>query len=208
MKNRVTLYILCILLTGCFPEAKYKITDNAVYMTGWSEANGDYIIPVKDADQATFELIENDNHLLIGKDKNHVFFETTLIENADPNTFRPIGNYYFVDNDSVYFFGFYNNKNDCEVWGVRPSEIKLYEKYPWAHDNGNVVFGQTVTQLSNPNDLQIVNKNWGRTTDKVFYKGYLVDSVDIPTFKILSDEKAEDKNYIYYQGAVYLRRNV
>jgi hypothetical protein len=206
MKNNLLALTLLILMTGCFPEEKYKITEDSVYLTGWNEGTGDYILRVKEADPGTFETIETDCNCVMGKDKDHVFHEKTLIENADPKTFRYIGQYYFADSDSVYFFGSYNNVNDCEVWGASPTETKVYEQYPWAHDERHLIHGHTVTRLSDLNDLKIINENWARSTDKIFYMGVVLDSVDLSTFEVMSKTKARDKRYVYLDGDTYIRK--
>ncbi len=206
MKNLLTILTLLAFLTGCFPEEKYKITDDAVYRTGWTEANGDFIVRLEDADPKTFEIIETDCNSLFGRDKNHVYVDHSIIQNADPSTFKYVGNYFFVDNDSVYFFGFYNSLNDCEVWGANPETFKIYDTYPWANDGTKIIHGQTATVLKDIDKFEILGENWGRTTDKVFYKGVLLDSVDIQTFEIVSKDKARDKKYVYLKGDTYIRK--
>jgi hypothetical protein len=206
MKNILFILTLLTFLTGCLPEEKYKITEHAVYMTGWSEANGDFKVRLEDADPKTFEIIETDCNSLFGKDKDHVYVDQTMIENADPTTFKYIGNYYFSDSDSVYFFGFFNFINECEVWGVNPTEFRTFETYPWARDNTQIIHGHTVTRVKDIDKFQILGENWGRTTDKVFYKGVELDSVDIATFEVISDDKARDKKYVYLNGDTYIRK--
>ena len=206
MKNTLIILTLLTLLTGCFPEEKYKITEDAVYMTGWNEGNGDYVLRLEDADPKTFEIIETDCNSLFGKDKDHVYVDQTLIENADPNTFKYIGHYYFADSDSVYFFGFYNFINECEVWGADPTQFKIYDTYPWARDNYHIIHGQTATRVKDIEKFKVLDKNWGRLEEKIFFKGVLLDSVDTESFEIISDIKARDKKYVYLNGDTYIRK--
>src|SRR6185369_2119959 len=98
---KIVLLTLFIFLSGCTPDHKYKINEYGVYETGCSTANGSYELRVREADPTSFEAIDTDCRSLFAKDKNHVFHNHTIIENADPKTFKYIGKYYFIDRDSV-----------------------------------------------------------------------------------------------------------
>jgi len=70
-KNTVII-ILSLFLFSC--EQKYSIRDNQVYLKGWNEGSGNYERLVEKADAKTFQKIENDENLTIGKDNKYVFF--------------------------------------------------------------------------------------------------------------------------------------
>ncbi|MCA6376294.1 MAG: DKNYY domain-containing protein [Cytophagales bacterium] len=203
MKYKLTILTISIFLIGCFPKKKYKIDENAVYLTDLNEVGSEYTLRLEDADPKTFQIIETDCNLLFGKDRSHIFVDRTMLENADPNTFRHIGQYYFADKDSVYFFGWYNELNDCEIIGANPKTMKVHELYPWAQDDSHVIYGHTITTTKDLNELKIIDKNWSRTTNTVFYKGKALDSVDISTFEIISEVKARDKKHTYVDGQMH-----
>jgi DKNYY family len=130
--RQVIIIVLAIsILTNCSRD--YKVEGNKVYYESWNEGSGQNKILVKQADAETFQKLtfECDCNFEFGKDKNHLFIDGKLINNIDPNTFKFIGNYIFRDKESAYFFGFYNNLNDCVIKSVNPDKIMLI-KYQWA----------------------------------------------------------------------------
>jgi hypothetical protein len=198
-KNTVII-ILSLFLFSC--EQKYSIRDNQVYLKGWNKGSGNYERLVEKADAKTFQKIENDENLTIGKDNKYVFFETEIIDNFDPKTLKYIGNYYFVDKDSAYFFGFYSSKNDCEIIGVNPNKLRIFKTYPWASDDKHIIYGHDIAEIKNINDFKVISENWGRTKTEILYKGKILNAVDINSFEIINDDKAKDKYHTYEYGEI------
>lgn len=121
--------LLIVLTISIFSSCRrgYKIEGDKVYYEYWNEGSGQNKRILEQADAKTFQKLtfDCDCEFEFGKDKKHLFVDGELIKNIDPNTFKFIGNYIFQDKDSAYFFGFYNNLNDCVIKGVNPNKIVL-----------------------------------------------------------------------------------
>lgn len=199
MRIQLTAITLLTLLSGC--EKEYIIKNNQVYMKGWNEGSGNYELLVEGADASTFQTVETDDNTTIGKDKNNVYVETTLIQNFDPKTLRYLGSYYYIDSDSAYFFGSYNNLNDCEIIGADPKTLKVLDEYPWARDNKHIVYRHNISSINDNIDFEVLSENWARTRSEYFYQGKSVQGIDIETFEIINDNTAKDKLRTYeYSG--------
>jgi len=125
IKKVIFIVLTISALTSC--SRGYKVENGKVYYEYWNEGSGQGKSLIEQADAKTFQELtfDCDCNFEFGKDKNHLFIDGELIKNIDPNTFKFIGNYIFRDKDSAYFFGFYNNLNDCVIKGVNPDKIKL-----------------------------------------------------------------------------------
>ncbi|WP_179223132.1 DKNYY domain-containing protein [Pontibacter ummariensis] len=200
MKKSIAISLLSFILFGC--EQEYIVKDNKVFLKGWNEGSGSYERLIEEADAKTFQTIDTDENLTLGKDNNHVYIESTLIENFDPKTLKYIGNYYFVDSDSAYFFGFYSNIDDCEIIGADPKSLKTFDKFPWAYDKNHIIYGHTIVAIDDLSDFEIISENWGRTKDKIIYKGRTLHGVDIKTFEIVDEYMAKDKYHTYEYGEI------
>ena len=197
--------VLIVLVSGCdlsFMDKEYLIKDNKVYLKGWNEGSGSYERLIKEADGNSFVSVENDKNILIGHDKNHVYKESTIIENFDPNTFEYLGGYFYKDSDSVYFFGYYNDVNECELEGIDPSTITVFEQYPWAKDKENVIYGRTILKINDTKSMVVLSANWAKTSSQVIYQGKLKKDIDAKSFKLLEGKFARDKNHLYESGNV------
>jgi len=77
--------------------SRYATTTNAVFYDDKK---------LELADPATFSIFtrEEDPYSLFGKDANHVYLESALIQNADPDTFEIVGNVFSKDKDRVFFY--------------------------------------------------------------------------------------------------------
>lgn len=171
-------FSILILISSCSsPYKKYVVKGNRVYVEGWNEGIGQYKKLVGGASGKDFVVIKTDCNLIAGKDRNNVFIDGAKIEYAHASSFEYVGNYFFKSKDSVYFFGFYNFLDDCEIKGVNPETFKVDSIYPWAHDAHFKIYGNTI-----------------------------LDSVDYNSFKILNEFKAQDKFADYIEGKRTIRK--
>ncbi|WP_188466022.1 DKNYY domain-containing protein [Marivirga lumbricoides] len=83
-----------------------------------------------DIDNKSFELIRFDEEFF-GKDERHVyavFYNSSnplqIFPEADPATFKPIGEYYAVDDSHVYHYSYYRGHIKL-LEGVKPENFKL-----------------------------------------------------------------------------------
>ncbi len=201
MKKFSVLYILCILILQSCND--YTIEDNKVYYTYWNEGSGKNKIEIKEADAKSFKTLdfECDCSFKFGKDKNHLFIDGIKINNIDPTTFEFIGNYIFRDKNSAYFFGFYNDINDCLIKGVNPDKINLIS-YPWAKANNILIHGKDTVSIDDMNDFIPLDEDWGKTKKHIINKNKILYGADLETFKIVNSFEGKDENYNYTFGYI------
>lgn len=197
-----TVFALVVLfLTSC--KNGYKIENDKVFYEYWHEGLGfkKGKMLIENADANSFESLnfDCDCSFVFGKDKNYLFIDGKSIKNIDPNTFRFIGNYIFRDKNSAYFFGFYNDLNNCAIEGVNPDKIQLI-KYPWSKADNLLINGKNTVHIDDINGFVPLDNNWGKTDTYIINKNKILYGADIATFKATSSFQGEDKNYKYEFG--------
>ena len=200
--RQVIILVLTIsILTSC--RRGYKVEGDKVYYEYWNEGSGQNKRLLEKADAMTFQNLtfDCDCDFKFGKDKDHLFIDGELIKNIDPNTFKFIGNYIFRDKDSAYFFGFYNNLNDCAIKGVNPDEIKLI-KYPWAKAENFLINGKDIVRIEKINEFVSLDDDWGKTKTQIINRNKILYGADVATFKVTSTFQGKDKNFNYEFGAI------
>ncbi|SMO86194.1 DKNYY domain-containing protein [Solitalea koreensis] len=200
--KQLTFILLTLsILTSC--RRGYKVEGDKVYYEYWNEGSGQNKRLIEEADANTFQNLnfDCDCDFKFGKDKNHLFIDGELIKNIDPKTFRFVGNYIFRDKDSAYFFGFYNNINDCVIKGVNPDKIKLI-KYPWAKADNFLIHGSDTVQVADINDFVPIDDDWGKTKQHIINNNRILYGADVATFKPTSSFQGKDKNFNYEFGII------
>ncbi len=196
------LAILTVLsLTSC--RHGYKVEEDTVYYEYWNEGSGQNKRLLEQADAKTFQILnfDCDCSFKFAKDRNHLFIDGELIKNIDPHTFKFIGNYIFRDKDSAYFFGFYNNLNDCAIKGISPDNIELIE-YPWAKVDNILIHGGDTLFLDDINDFVPIDRDWGKTEQYVINESQIIYGADVKTFKVINGYSGKDKEYKYEFGFI------
>ena len=196
----ITVLIISIL-TSC--RHGYKVENDKVYYEYWNEGSGQNKRLIEQADAKTFQKLsfDCDYSFEFGKDKNHLFINGEPIKNIEPNTFTFVGNYIFRDKDSAYFFGFYNNLNDCVIKGVNPDRIELI-KYPWAKSENLLIHGRDTVGIDDINDFVPIDNNWGKTKKYIINNNQILYGADVETFKVTSSFQGTDKNFNYEFGII------
>jgi len=201
IKHFIFTILTILLLTSC--RHGYIIENDKVYYEYWHAGLGieQGKRLVEQADSKTFQVlnIDCDCNFKFGKDKNHLFIDGELIKDIDPPTFGFIDNYIFRDIDSAYFFGFYNNINDCVLKGINPDSIKLIE-YPWAKAGKILIHGGDTLLLDDIDDFIPIDKDWGKTKQYVINESQIISGADVKTFKVINSFSGEDKEYKYEFG--------
>ena len=201
IKNLIFILLTLSILTSC--RRGYKVEGDKVYYESWNEGSGQNKRIIEKADAKTFQelKLESDADFEFGKDKNHLFINGELINNIDPETFQYIGNYIFRDKDSAYFFGSYNNLNECVIKGVNPNYIKLIE-YPWAKANNLLINGQDTVYLDDINEFKPIDEDWGKTNKYLINGSQILYDADVSSFKVISSFQGKDKNFNFEFGAI------
>ena len=201
-QKQVIILVLAILfLTSC--KRGYKVENGKVYYEYWNEGSGQGKSLIEQADAKTFQELtfDCDCDFEFGKDKNHLFIDGELIKNIDPKTLKFIGNYIFRDKDSAYFFGFYNNLNDCVIKGVNPDKIKLI-KYPWSKADNFLIHGGDAVKIDDINEFIPIDDDWGKTKKHIINNNQILYEADVETFEITNSFQGKDKNFNYEFGII------
>ena len=201
IKQLTFIFLTLSVLTSC--RRGYKVEGDKVYYEYWNEGSGQNKRLIEQADANTFQNLsfDCDCDFKFGKDKKHLFIDGELINNIDPKTFRFVGNYIFRDKDSAYFFGFYNNINDCVIKGVNPDKIKLI-KYPWAKADNFLIHGRDTVKIADINEFVPIDDNWGKTKQHIINDNQILYGADVATFKTTSSFQGKDKNFNYEFGVI------
>ena len=200
--RQIIIMILTMSFLTCCRQG-YKIENGKVYYEYWNEGSGQGKRLIDQADARTFQKLKFDCDCSFdfGKDKNHLFIDGEPIKEIDPNTFKFIDNYLFTDKENAYFFGFYNNLNDCAIRGINPNKIKSI-KYPWAKADNILIYGRDTVYLDDINDFIPIDENWGKTKKYIINKNRILNGANVETFKIVNSFSGKDKNYNYEFGYI------
>lgn len=200
--RQVILLVLTIsILTSC--RRGYKVEGDNVYYESWNEGSGQNKRLIEQADAKTFQKLsfDCDCDFEFGKDKDHLFIDGELIKGIDPNTFKFVDNYIFRDKDSAYFFGFYNNIQECVIKGINPDKIRMI-KYPWAKADNILINGSDTVTINDINNFVPIDDDWGKTNQQIINRNQILYGADVATFKNTSTFEGKDKNFTYEFGAI------
>jgi hypothetical protein len=202
-KNILLFLIISIFFSSC--NFGYKKENGKVYYKYWNAGMGisTRTFEIQDADFNTFEKIDFDCDCSFNfaKDKNHLFIDGHKYNDVDPKTFKYLGNYIFTDKDSAYFFGFYNNFNDCSIKNIEPKNIELLQ-YPWAKSGNYLINGKSTIYLEDINDFIVINDDWGKTKTAIINQDRILYDADVNSFNIISAYEGKDNYFNYEFGAI------
>ncbi|MEG0917616.1 MAG: DKNYY domain-containing protein [Myroides sp.] len=207
MKEKIK-NILLLLFISCFFSScnfGYKKENGKVFYKYWNAGMGisTRTFEIIDVDFETFEEIEFDSDcsFKFARDKNNLYIDGHKYNDVDPKTFKYIGNYIFADKDSAYFFGFYNNFNDCSIKNINPNKIELL-KYPWAKSGNYLINGKSTIYLNDINDFTPIDDDWGKTKTKIINCNKILYDAHVESFEVISSYEGKDKYFNYEFGAI------
>ena len=196
-KNRV--YYESRTLEGADP-ATFEIMD-----CGYSkDANNIYRFSDKkdNIDLETFTVIGN-LHYPFAYDKNHVYFENSIVEGADPATFEMMALGYSKDAKHAYWCNVYKvipiNKADPKTFVV----VENTDPWPtaFAYDKNHVYFENRIIEDANPKTFEVMGCGYSRDTNNVYRYSNKIRKADPETFTVMKTANfAYDKNYLHFVG--------
>lgn len=154
---------------------------------------------IENADPSSFKIISEDNPIYntyYTKDKNHVFYNSRLIADADPDSFQRI-------NDAV-------NKDKKNVWFITsklpnadPASFQVMNDY-FEKDENQVYLQEKLVADADPTNFQILNINYTKDKNHVFYWGAQMPNVDATSFQVVPGEGvyAKDKKTVFYKDGM------
>jgi len=159
-------------------------------------------------------------------DDNHAYYKSTIIENADRESFEEVSCSYAKDKNTAYIRDkelpgevdpktfevldsslrllYARDKNHVwfsknEILGITdPSTFELIEGTYYAKDVGSVFLQGSKVHGLDPNTLQVINRKYAKDQDSVFYEWDKIEDADPGSFEVLKHGYSKDKNHVYY----------
>ena len=180
------------------------------------EYQGDIFVPVpsggryvlEDVDLNSFKAVEDESTLVVGLDKNRVYFGNIPVPDLDPSKLQVIGKGYYTDGKSTYF---------CSPYSQRNEDLSTSEEM---FQNLAYIFSKTkkpqryiypYKKIETNKRLQPVENLLYFATDgeKVYYRGEVLEKADLNTLKSVDRYNGyfADKENVYYKSKLLPIKN-
>lgn len=171
----------------------FRILNSVDRFSYWAkDGHSYYILATKYPlyDYNGFEVIGNG----YAKDKFKVYFRDSIVENADPKTFKTSSFASGMDKNSIY-----------------SGNRRLSIKHPSSYTKINSMFGKDkfyvyhqgeILTGADPETFQILSWNWERDKINHYYQGKVMSNIDHNSFVLLQNNYAKDRNQVYYYDKV------
>ena len=180
------------------------------------EYQGDIFVPVpsggryvlEDVDLNSFKAVEDESSLVVGLDKNHVYFGNIPVPDLEPSKLQVIGKGYYTDGKSTYF---------CSPYSQRNEDLSTSEEM---FQNLAYIFSKTkkpqryiypYKKIETNKRLQPVENLPYFATDgkKVYYRGEVLEKADLNTLKSVDRYNGyfADKENVYYKSKLLPIKN-
>ena len=169
-------------------RARFLKDKNNVYFLTFSLEEGELNV-FEQADVLTFEYLGSD----YSKDKNHVYWSSGIIEDANPENFEILSERYSRDKVNVYYAKELINGADPETF----VNIKNY----YTKDKNHVYYRSEIMEDYDVATFEIFG-HYNKDKNHVYYNEKIIDGADPRTFIELKHHYAKDKNYAYNQGEI------
>jgi hypothetical protein len=148
-------------------------------------------------DVASFHQIKGD-YGEYGADIHHVYYNSNLIEGADPASFVNINGECWKDKSTVYWQG-------SPIKGADPRTFVVL-KDEWFKDAKRAYYeGSSLMQVRDPASFEAINDNWARDSKAYYFGGSYANTetgevvgADYSTFLILTGPYARDRRHIFW----------
>ena len=169
-------------------------------------SGGRYVL--EDVDLNSFKAVEDESTLVVGLDKNRVYFGNIPIPDLDPSKLQVIGKGYYTDGKSTYF---------CSPYSQRNEDLSTSEEM---FQNLAYIFSKTkkpqryiypYKKIETNKRLQPVENLPYFATDgeKVYYRGEVLEKADLNTLKSVDRYNGyfADKENVYYKSKLLPIKN-
>ena len=180
------------------------------------EYQGDIFVPVpsggryvlEDVDLNSFKAVEDESTLVVGLDKNHVYFGNIPVPDLDPSKLQVIGNGYYTDGKSTYFCSSYSQRNEDLSTSM---ELLQHLAYIFSKTKKPQRYIYPYKKIETNKRLQPVENLPYFATDgeKVYYRGEVLEKADLNTLKSVDryNEYFADKENVYYKSKLLPIKN-
>lgn len=169
-------------------------------------SGGRYVL--EDVDLNSFKAVEDESTLVVGLDKNHVYFGNIPIPDLDPSKLQVIGNGYYTDGKSTYFCSSYSQRNEDLSTSM---EILQHLAYIFSKTKKPQSYIYPYKKIETNKRLQPVENLPYFATDgeKVYYRGEVLEKADLNTLKSVDryNEYFADKENVYYKSKLLPIKN-
>ncbi|MEC3907843.1 DKNYY domain-containing protein [Tamlana sp. 2201CG12-4] len=213
MRNRIYKYLILLntffILASC--HSGYEEKEGKIYLK-WIHG-GDFTKEwtlIKDADAKSFETIDHNVKLKLGKDKNHVFYRARKIKDADPKTFVQVAYYFWKDENNVYNFN--HGLQNYIVKFADPENFEVLDINVWGKDKNSIFHKSSKSQVIDIESFTPINENWGKDNQYYYWQTKKLDSLDYESAEIVKtyfrDKKGKYSYYIKDKNNVYFKNQI
>lgn len=185
----------CILFSGCIVGfAHYQKEDGRWAYVHWNEGQGRSVQFVDGADSATFRQLDEPEY---AADKNHAYWCSQKIKNADGATFAHISGGFWRDAKRAFF-------EFREIPGADVATLQPFPINPWARDKHDAYRADEPMHAEDVGTFTPIDFTWAKDA-KAYYAGRSSKKekkvpCDYDSFVVLNSGYAKDKNRAYWQG--------
>ena len=174
-------------------------------------SGGRYVL--EDVDISTFRAVDSENNidrstLVVGLDKNHVYFGNIPVPDLNPSKLQVLGNGYYTDETSTYFCSSYSQRNEDLSTSM---ELLQHLRYIFSETKKPQSYIYPYKKIETNKRLQPVENLQYFATDgeKVYYRGEVLEKADLNTLKSVNgyNEYFADKENVYYKSKLLPIKN-
>ena len=174
-------------------------------------SGGRYVL--EDVDISTFRAVDSENNidrstLVVGLDKNHVYFGNIPVPDLNPSKLQVLGNGYYTDGTNTYFCSSYSQRNEDLSTSM---EILQHFVYIFSKTKKPQSYIYPYKKIETNKRLQPVENLQYFATDgeKVYYRGEILEKADLNTLKSVDGYNGyfADKENVYYKSKLLPIKN-
>ena len=169
-------------------------------------SGGRYVL--EDVDLNSFKAVEDESTLVVGLDKNHVYFGNIPVPDLDPSKLQIIGKGYYTDGKSTYFCSPYSQRNEDLSTSI---ELLQHLAYIFSKTKKPQRYIYPYKKIETNKRLQPVENLPYFATDgeKVYYRGEVLEKADLNTLKSVDRYNGyfADKENVYYKSKLLPIKN-
>ena len=174
-------------------------------------SGGRYVL--EDVDISTFRAVDSENNidrstLVVGLDKNHVYFGNIPVPDLNPSKLEVLGNGYYTDGTNTYFCSSYSQRNEDLSTS---KELLQHLVYIFSETKKPQSYIYPYKKIETNKRLQPVENLQYFATDgeKVYYRGEVLEKAGLNTLKNVNEynEYFADKENVYYKSKLLPIKN-
>ncbi len=186
----------------------YKKTLSGIKSDGYSAVEDKVYYSAEllsNVDAATFELLDKDLYggqtcfIKFAKDKNHVYLEGKIIEDAHSESFKRVLD---IDKSFTRFFSDKNHAYTTEGYKIPSSDGPTFSSIGGVYfkDKNTVYYRETPIKGIRPEGSEVADGDYMITSESVYKYGELIPGVNIKHYRKLNYRFFVDDKNAFYEG--------